>query len=282
MPINSLINAVTRVATALSKAPPKLFDPRNQAPPSVALSRISDLWRTMGLGGMYNKMRMESSTRKGYLVGTDENGNQYFEDKTACYGTRVPPDLASGIAPPVLLTSPLLLLSCARSHPLGRVPHPLGRLGHRGLLRWQHGAPHSHPTHRPPRAAACASCCRPAPARPPRPPAAVPAHPHPARRPPPQISPDWHGWIHYMHDKPGSQMAREFGKSFKQPHLINQSMLRPEFGFEKGFHQPPGQQSARVARGRIGPKYESWSGSSKTPKELRNYADNSKTLLTHP
>jgi hypothetical protein len=85
-----------------------------------------------------------------------------------------------------------------------------------------------------------------------------------------------------MHDKPGSQMAREFGKSFKQPHLINQSMLRPEFGFEKGFHQPPGQQSARVARGRIGPKYESWSGSSKTPKELRNYADNSKTLLTHP
>lgn len=67
------------------------------------------------------------------------------------------------------------------------------------------------------------------------------------------------------------------------PHKINQSMLRPEFGdinsthpnisFENGFHQPPGQMNARVERGRVGPKYESWSGSVQTTKPaLRNCA----------
>ena len=60
-------------------------------------------------------------------------------------------------------------------------------------------------------------------------------------------------------------------------------MMRPEFeiekgdnpwaGREKGFHQPPGAMGARVERGRIGPKYESWSGSVQTNKpQLRNCA----------
>jgi NADH:ubiquinone oxidoreductase subunit len=94
------------------------------------------------------------------------------------------------------------------------------------------------------------------------------------------VSPEWHGWLHYTHDKPGNILAAEFEKPFKQPHLINQSMMRPEFGFEShGHHQPPGELGARVARGRIGPKYESWSGApQKGNKELRNYADNSETL----
>ena len=84
-----------------------------------------------------------------------------------------------------------------------------------------------------------------------------------------QISPDWHGWIHYMHDKPGSRVKAEFAKPFAQPHTINQTMMRtcyttPEGitsknnseGLPDGFHQPPGALRARVKRGRIGPKYQ--------------------------
>ena len=101
------------------------------------------------------------------------------------------------------------------------------------------------------------------------------------------MSPEWHGWLHYTHDKPGHVMVAEHEKPFKMPHLVNQTMLRPEFTVpgnaayrtESGFHQPPGAMGARVARGRVGPKYESWSGSVQTTKpELRNYTDNEKTL----
>ena len=102
---------------------------------------------------------------------------------------------------------------------------------------------------------------------------------------PPQVSPEWHGWLHYMHDKPGPQLAAEFEKPFKQEHKINQTMLRPEFSREgldppqaPEFHEPPGTRNARVTRGRIGPKYESWSGAGPANPELRNYMDNQKTL----
>ena len=71
------------------------------------------------------------------------------------------------------------------------------------------------------------------------------------------VSPEWHGWLHYVHDKPGNQLAKEFEKPFKQPHTINQSMLRPEFSRDgldapvpPAFHQPPGATGARVERGR--------------------------------
>lgn len=102
-----------------------------------------------------------------------------------------------------------------------------------------------------------------------------------------QVSPEWHGWLHYMHDKTGSQMVNEFEKPFKQAHTINQTFLRPEFSRDgidppqpPEFHQPPGSHGIRIARGRVGPKYESWSGSptSAANPELRNYADNEKTL----
>jgi NADH:ubiquinone oxidoreductase subunit len=83
-----------------------------------------------------------------------------------------------------------------------------------------------------------------------------------------QISPEWHGWLHYVHDKTGPQLAAEFEKPFKQPHKLNQAMLRPGYAREGldepvalGVHQPPGSYALRVTRGRVGPKYEAWSGS---------------------
>ena len=93
-----------------------------------------------------------------------------------------------------------------------------------------------------------------------------------------QVSPEWHGWLHYMHDKTGAQLAAELEKPFKQAHTINQTMLRPEFSREgldppqpPEFHQPPGTYAARVARGRVGAKYEQWSGQPSTANpELRN------------
>lgn len=96
------------------------------------------------------------------------------------------------------------------------------------------------------------------------------------------VSPEWHGWLHYMHDKTGPEMVAEYEKPFKQAHTINQTFLRPEFSRDglddpipPEFHQPPGAHRARVERGRIGPKYESWGAA---PNPQRNFADNSKTL----
>jgi NADH:ubiquinone oxidoreductase subunit len=144
---------------------------------------------------------------------------------------------------------------------------------------------------------------------------------------PTQVSPEWHGWLHYTHDKPGNVLVRsrcpplhygvvlqrapcarrrpanparssvpkragapppppplspqaaEHEKPFKMALPINQSMQRPEFGRESEFHQPPGTMAARIVRGKVGPKYESWSGSVQTTNPaLRNYSDNEKTL----
>mmetsp|Transcript_34878 Transcript_34878/g.91593 ORF Transcript_34878/g.91593 Transcript_34878/m.91593 type:complete len:210 (-) Transcript_34878:331-960(-) len=93
------------------------------------------------------------------------------------------------------------------------------------------------------------------------------------------VSPEWHGWLHYTHDKTGKEMVAEFEKPFNMELGINQTMRRPEFDLPNAFHQPPGTMAARVERGRIGPKYESWGKSVQTNKpQLRNYADNQKTL----
>ncbi|KOO21531.1 NADH dehydrogenase [Chrysochromulina tobinii] len=93
------------------------------------------------------------------------------------------------------------------------------------------------------------------------------------------VSPEWHGWLHYTHDKPGNVLAAEHEKPFKMALPINQSMQRPEFGRESEFHQPPCTMAARIVRGKVGPKYESWSGSVQTTNPaLRNYSDNEKTL----
>jgi len=200
---------VTKTIKFLSQAPPKQYNPSvytwtNWMKKWQEEQLKHGFWRT------YNKARMETLFRKGVLVGTDGNGNKYYEDKTA-------PTYRS---------------------------------------RWV-----EYPT--PPGVWAIEQ-----------------------RYDATMVSPEWHGWLHYVHDKTGTQLQAEFGKPFKQASPINQAMMRPEYSregldppMEFAIHQPPGQRDAKVERGRIGPKYQSWSQSeqSANPK-LRNYADNSKTL----
>ena len=107
--------------------------------------------------------------------------------------------------------------------------------------------------------------------------------PHPTAPLPPQIPPEWHGWMIYAHDIPGNQVNAKFAQPFREPWRMNPTFLRKQFGHEEGFHKPPGQWGkVNVARGRIGPKYASWdpngTAASAEPATLRNYADNSKRL----
>eukprot|EP00908_Phaeocystis_cordata_P018993 Transcript_30491.p2 GENE.Transcript_30491~~Transcript_30491.p2 ORF type:complete len:218 (-),score=76.94 Transcript_30491:219-872(-) len=99
------------------------------------------------------------------------------------------------------------------------------------------------------------------------------------------IPPEWHGWMTYMHDIPGSTVNAKYAQPFRTPWRENQTFLRKEFYPDEpaGFHKPPGQWGVRTpeqpARGRIGPKYAAWDpNGSNEPAELRNYADNSKRL----
>ena len=89
----------------LSRKPEPRFDPRNHTSWPNLFRRLSEILRTQGYYGTLNKLRMETTIRKGTLVGTDENGNNYFEDKTACYGAarhaRRPP-LTRPLPPPPL------------------------------------------------------------------------------------------------------------------------------------------------------------------------------------
>jgi len=201
--VNALIRMGKTVMETVKAGPPKgVFNPEYLTGKRT-MQRFKEAERSMGFGPAYNKLRMESTFRKGTLVGKDYNGNLYYEDKNAPY-TRT---------------------------------------------RWV-----EYPT--------------------PKGVWAIEQHYDAS-----MVSPEWHGWLHYTHDKPGNVLAAEFEKPFKMPHTINQSMLRPEFDREDGFHQPPGTLGARIVRGRVGPKYESWIESVQTSKpELRNYADNEKTL----
>ena len=113
-------------------------------------------------------------------------------------------------------------------------------------------------------------------------PSRLAAHPNAALV---QIPPEWHGWMTYMHDIPGSTVNAKYAQPFRKPWRENQTFLRKEFYPDEpaGFHKPPGQWGVRTpeqpARGRIGPKYAAWDpNGSNEPAELRNYADNSKRL----
>jgi len=190
----------------LSKPPPKLFFP-SFVNFKGALARFKEVERKEGFGLAYNKARMETVFRKGTFVGTDYNGNKYYEDRNAPYGR----------------------------------------------TRWV-----EFPT---PGGVWCIE----------------------NRFDASMVSPEWHGWLHYVHDKTGPQLAVDFEKPFKQAHKINQAMLRPGISREGldpptplGVHQPPGSHALRVTRGRVGPKYEAWNGTANP--EIRNFADNSKTL----
>lgn len=89
-----------------------------------------------------------------------------------------------------------------------------------------------------------------------------------------QVTPEWHGWLHYVTDKPGGVIKAEFGQPWVTPHRQNPSIDRDN------CYKPPGAWSNKVVRGRIGPKYEAWSpdGSDGPQRMLRNYSDNTHTL----
>ena len=70
------------VATNLSQAPPKKFFP-SFVNWKGFFARFKENERKEGFGRTYNKLRMESTFRKGTLVGTDYNGNKYYENR-AC------------------------------------------------------------------------------------------------------------------------------------------------------------------------------------------------------
>lgn len=83
------LTAVSRwaksVVTTLSKPPPKLFFP-SFVNFKGFFAKFKEAERADGFWRAYNKTRMESTLRKGTLVGTDANGNKYYEDRNAPYG----------------------------------------------------------------------------------------------------------------------------------------------------------------------------------------------------
>jgi len=90
-----------------------------------------------------------------------------------------------------------------------------------------------------------------------------------------QVTPEWHGWLHYMSDKPGPIVKAEFGQTWTVPHKQNPSIDRSM------HYTPPGHWKNTLTRGRIGPKYEAWApdaadAAARLP--LRNYSDNTHTL----
>ena len=74
-----LLEKLGAFASALSKKPPKTFDPTCY-PTAGFWKKWADTARAEGPWGAYRKLRMESVFRVGYQVGTDANGNKYFEN----------------------------------------------------------------------------------------------------------------------------------------------------------------------------------------------------------
>lgn len=211
MPLDTIMRVAKSTMEAFLKGPPKLYNPQYMTNANW-IKLFSEDMRKHGLGYAYNNSRMQSTRRKGTYVGSDYNGNKYYEDRSAPYN---------------------------RSR---WVEYPVVQGVWAIEMRYDGS----------------------------------------------MVSPEWHGWLHYMHDKTGNELAAEFEKPFKQALPINQSMLRPEYahfgvdstGRELGnqppeFHQPPGAHNARVVRGRVGAKYQAWGAE---PSKQRNFADNSKTL----
>lgn len=204
----NIVDALAKAAGALMKKPLKVYDP-SVYPIAGAIKKFNEVYRQEGLGTVYNKARMESQFRVGFLVGKDANGNKYYENKDAPY-TRT-----RWVEYPV--------------------PSGVWAIEDRydGTM----------------------------------------------------VSPEWFGWLHYMHDKPGPQSAKEYVKPFNQKHAIAQTMERPQYSDpvtleprELNIHMPPGQWGNHKPRGRIGPKYDSWYKPKSSVPTLRNYADNAGTL----
>jgi len=203
MPLEKALNLLKRIA--FEKPPRNPYNPDRFGITSF-FKKFKEVERAEGFGGAYNKLRNENVFRTGNFVGTDYNGNKYYENPNAPYG---------------------------RSR---WVEYPTVS----GVWAIEDKMDAS------------------------------------------MVAPDWHGWLHYMHDIPGSQVDKHFGKPFKQQLPVNQTMLRSHYtgrpASEDEFHQPPGTWGTKIARGRLGPKYESWLNGSEENKELKNFADNSKRL----
>ncbi len=228
------MNFFSSIFKTMSKGPtpPKLFDPTAVSMRGW-MKKFNEEYLKNGLGPTYNKLRMLNYFRSGTLVGTDTNGNKYYENKDAPYGRYrwVEPATPTG----VWAIEDQYDASQARRSP----PIPI--------------------------------------TAPPRSPPARPA----------QISPEWHGWLHYQQDKTGQQVNAEFNQPFRTAHTINPTLKRPVYPGKHinpdggaDYYTPPGQWGNTVARGRVGKKYQAWDGQSKSaePAEIRNYYDNRKTL----
>ena len=84
--VNALVRMGKGVLEAVKKGPPKgLFNPE-YITSDRALKKFKEVERAEGFGAAYNKLRMESTFRKGTMIGKDYNGNTYYEDKSAPYG----------------------------------------------------------------------------------------------------------------------------------------------------------------------------------------------------
>ena len=120
-----------RTMQTLMKAPPKVYNPQYMTGKNFWI-RLAEERAARGWWGVFNKLRMESTFRKGTLVGSDANGNKYYQDNDAPYGrTR-----------------------------WVEYPTPMG------VTQIDNKFDGS------------------------------------------MVSPEWHGWLHYMHDKTGPQMVR--------------------------------------------------------------------------
>ena len=80
-----------RIWATFLRGPPKAFNPTyltatNWMKRWKEVEREENAKGNWGFGKAYNKARMETTLRKGQYVGSDYNGNKYYEDKSAPYG----------------------------------------------------------------------------------------------------------------------------------------------------------------------------------------------------
>ena len=84
--MDAVVRWATKVAQAAMRGPPKnVYNPEYLTANNF-FKKFNEVQRAEGFGLAYNKTRMESTLRKGTFVGTDYNGNKYYEDKKAPYG----------------------------------------------------------------------------------------------------------------------------------------------------------------------------------------------------
>lgn len=84
--MDKVFQSVKKALLALNKPPPPIYDPTTHTMRGW-IGRFREVATKEGFWTAYNKLRMETRMRgDGYLVGTDYNGNRYFENPNAPYG----------------------------------------------------------------------------------------------------------------------------------------------------------------------------------------------------